>query len=236
VNRTVARGLVAAGTLAPILTPDAEHALGEHRFAHADVDALLDRALAGAAEVESAPPGFGNLRRAAAAAGVSAAEVLRAVLDGHIGERRRLGGEPGLSGLLVPLGATRAVFGPDPETRDVATYRAARLLRTTTRVIAALIADREDGPILPSRPAPNNRSAAARAIPRAALEAFHRDHVGLIALSRERDLHHLALAARLRARGVAPAFDPAAVKATFYRRAVTLRRGPSFGAGGVSRN
>ena len=218
VGRGVAAGLVAEGLLTPAVTPDADRRLNGRRFLRADLDDLVTRCLDGAAMVDEAPPGFEDLPRAASRAMTTASALLRAVMDRRIRERVRLRGAQGLGALRISSEAARAVLSPDLQNADYAPYRAAQRLKTTDRVIAALIADRPDGPILPSRPMPNNRSAAARVIPRDALDAFERDYVSLINLARERGAHHVALAAALRDRGVTPAFDPTIVKATFFRR------------------
>jgi hypothetical protein len=214
----VAAGLVADGLLTPAVTPDADRGLNGRRFLRADIDDLVARCLDGAAIVDEAPAGFDDLRRAASRAMTTAAALLCAVMDGRIRERVRLRGAQGLGALRISSEAARTALAPSFQNADYAPYRAAQRLKTTDRVIAALMAYGPDGPILPSRPLPNNRSAEARVIPRDALEAFDRDYVTLMNLARERGTHHVALAAWLRDRGVAPAFDPAIVKATFFRR------------------
>ena len=218
-GRGVTATLIAEELLMPVLVPDAEYQLKERRFLRADVDGLIDRCLDGAGMVDDIPPGFANLRRAASAGGITVSCMLRAILDGRVRERRCLTSGHALGALLVNVEAVRTAFTPGPPGEALARYRAARRLGTTDRVIAALIADRPGGPILESHLKTGIRRGRARVIPTAALDAFDRTYVGLIALARERRLHHRALAAALAERGVTPAFDPAAIRATFYRRA-----------------
>lgn len=221
-GRGVTATLIAEELLTPVLVPDAEHELKERRFLRADVHQLIERCLDGAERVDEVPPGFANLRRAASAGGTTVSGVLRAILDGRVSDRRRLTTGHALGALLVNIEAVRTAFTPSPASQALARYRAARRLGTTDRVIAALIADRPGGPILESHPKTGIRRGRAREIPAAALDAFERTYVSLIALARERRVHHLALAAALAERGVTPAFDPAAIQATFYRRAEIL--------------
>lgn len=218
VGRGVAAGLLVGGLLTPAVTPDADRRLNGRRFLRADLDDLVARCLDGAAIVDEAPPGFDDLRRAASRAKTTVAALLCAVMDGRVRERVRLRGGHALGALRISSTAARAVLSPVLQSADYAPYRAAQRLKTTDRVVAALMADGPDGPILPSRLLPNNRSASARVIPHDALDAFERDYVSLINLARERGAHHVALAAALRDRGVTPAFNPAIVKATFFRR------------------
>jgi hypothetical protein len=217
-GRGVAARLVAEGLIRPAVTPDADRRLNGRRFLRSDLDDLVARCLDGAELVATAPPGFDTIRRAASRMETTVAELLRAVLGGLIRERRRLASAHGLGALLVATEDVRAALVPDVQNADFAPYRAAQRLKTTDRVIAALMADGPDGPILPSRALPNNRSASARVIPHDALDAFERDYVSLMNLARERGAHHVALAVALRDRGVTPAFNPAIVKATFFRR------------------
>jgi hypothetical protein len=218
-GRGVTATLIAEELLTPVLVPDAEHELKERRFLREDVDDLIDRCVGGAEMVDVAPPGFANLRRAASAGGTTVSGLLRAILDGRVSDRRRLTSGHALGALLVNVEAVRTTFSANPTGEALARYRAARRLGTTDRVIAALIADRPGGPILESHPKTGIRRGRARVIPAAALDDFERTYVGLIVLARERSLHHLALAAALAEHGVTPAFDPAAIQATFYRRA-----------------
>jgi hypothetical protein len=218
-GRGVIASLIDEELLAPVLVPDAELRLKERRFMRADVDGLIERCLNGAGAVDDVPTGFAHLRRAAAAGGTTVAGLLRAILDGSIRDRRRLTSGEALGALLVNVEAVCAAFAPDQVGEPLARYRAARRLGTTDRVIAALIADRPGGPVLESRPKTDSPGGRARVIPLAAIEAFERIYISLIALARERRLHHLAVAAALAERGITPAFDPATIHATFYRRA-----------------
>lgn len=217
IGRVVAARIVAEGVVVAAVAPDARCSLNDRRFWRADLDTLVALCVHDAAAVDYAPPGSDDVRRVASRAEMTVAALLRAVMDRRDRVQLRSGHAKGA--LRVASEAARAALSPDPADADYAPYRAARRLRTTDRVVRALGADGPNGPILPSRPLPNNRSAGARVIPRGALDVFDRDYGSLTNLARERGAHHGSPAAALRARGVEPAFGAAVIGATFYRRA-----------------
>ena len=218
VTETLASSLVTEGLVQPIFEPETDHGLKEYRFDRAQLDAFIEALLSGAEAVATVPEGFVSATTAARHVNEKLTTVLGAVLDRRLRRRRELQGGMGVAALLLDLNEVRALFKPDLEKRDYAPYRAAERLRTTDRVVAALIRDRPGGSILPTKVVKNSRSDTARVVPYEALEDFDRTFVSLINLSRERGIAAPTLMKRLAAIGVEPAFDPAGVKARFYRR------------------
>jgi hypothetical protein len=218
IKKTLAASLVSAGLVEPLVEPEAEHELNQYRFDRGHLDAFLVALFVDAATVPAAPEGFATAVAVAKSLNLKLTSVLGAVLDGRLTRRRKLQGEPGVAALLLEMAEARDVFQPDRATRDYAPYRAVDRLRTTDRVIAALMRDRPGGSILPTKIVKNCRSDTARVIPYDALEDFDRTFVSLTNLSRERGTAAPTLMKRLADMGIEPAFDPADVKARFYRR------------------
>ena len=75
--------------------------------------------------------------------------------------------------------------------------------------------DRKGGPLLPS--IPGNAKVKALVMVDVA-DAFARDHVGLMRLSKETRIHYVALRNKLAAAGVRPIDDPARLGTWIYRR------------------
>lgn len=107
-----------------------------------------------------------------------------------------------------------------------------RRLGTTTRVVKALI---EHGN-LPSRVEINPVNRCPRQVVRQDdLDAFMGRYVTLHVAAKEAGVHFRKLRKALTAVEVRPAFDPAAVHATFYDRANAAKNTtPAFGHGGSS--
>jgi hypothetical protein len=216
---TLVSALVREGLLPTLATPDAGHQLGEYRFSRDALSDFLEGLLNDAAEVDAAPEGFVTLKVAAHATARSVADVIRAVLDGRLAELRRLAGGRGVAAALVSRSAARDLFVGQGDPGYYSAHRLRRRLRTTDRVVAALMRDRPGGPILFSVPAPASLARAERVVPTDVVDAFERDHVALVTLAAEGRTSAPALRRRLASVGVAPAFDRAEVGATFYRRA-----------------
>lgn len=218
VTKTFASLLVGAGLVEATIEPASEHELGEYRFDRAALDLFLEKLLAGAVPVDEAPPGFFSIRRVAAGAQVKFVDVVAALAAGHLTQRRLLTSRSGIGALLLHREEARAHFQPDRSKRDYALYRAADRLKTTERVIAALIRDRPGGPILATCPFVNTRGENSIAIPYDALEAFDRTYVSATNLARELGRHPVSLVRTLASLGVAPCFDEKEIMARFYRR------------------
>lgn len=215
---TLVGGLLREGLIRPLIVPDAEHQLGEYRFAKADLDAFLASLLDGAAPVEGPNDAFIPVKKAAHSVVQSVPALLRAVLDGRLRERRRVDGVHGLAGLLVDHAEVRAQFRSENLSAFYSAFRIKRRLRTTERVVAALMADRPGGSVLPTTPAPAELPRAERVVPVEAVEAFDRDYVSLAILARDRRSGPIAIKRRLEALDIVPAFDPEMLHASFYRR------------------
>ena len=217
-RRTLARAIVSAGLLEPLVTPDRRFGLGEFRFSEADAKRLLDRLLTSAAEQSEPCAEFVTLALAVRGTRSDGPTILRALLEGRLRQRRRLAGARGLSALLVSRTEVRAMFRDPILGSFYSVGRAARLLQTSSPVVVRLMAPRPGGPLLPSVPAPRLANSAKWGVRREDLEAFMGRYVSLTTLYREYDTCALNMRRRLEAAGVAPAFDKAEVGATFYRR------------------
>ncbi|MGP9820032.1 TniQ family protein [Salinarimonas sp. NSM] len=222
------------GFITPVV--DAEHRgrLAKHAFATADLDDFLERLLARAAPMPAPGEGIVPIPGAAKRACCSAMEIVRLVLDGTL---HKLGRDPLVEGylsLLVDVEEVRRHTRLEVEPVGVPLREAERRLRTSTAVIEALIAPGPDGeaPILETVTAinPVNRCPQV-VVPFAALEAFEREYVGLMALAKETGIHQVQLRKRLDVAGVVPAFEPDRVGARFYARAAisTLFGGDKIG-------
>ena len=216
---TLMSGIIEAGLLRPLVAPDAEHQLGEYRFARAELDGFLSCLLDGVEVVEAPEEGFVTVKNASHAVVQSVPALLAAILDGRLHERRRLSGVHGIAGLLVSHKEVRELFRPDHLSEVYSAHRLKRLLRTSDRVVAALMRERPGGSILATVPAPPELPRADRVVPAAVAEAFDREFVSLANLARERGVGNPTINRWLDAWDIAPAFDPKEVRASFYRRA-----------------
>jgi hypothetical protein len=202
---------------------DAEHRgrLAKHAFAPAGLDDFLERLLAGATPMSDPEPHFVNIPTAAKRACCSSMEIVKLVLDGTVRNRGRDMAIEGYLSLLVDVEELRRHVRLDVEPLGAPLRQAERQLRTSTAVVEALIAPGPNGepPILESLTATNPVNRCPQVlVPFAALEAFERQFVGLMALAKETGIHHVQLRKRLDAAGVEAAFEPERVGARFYAR------------------
>ena len=216
---TLMSGIVQTGLVRPLVSPDAEHQLGEYRFARAELDGFLTRLLDGVDSVEAPGGDFIKVKSAAHSVVQSVPALLAAVLDGRLRERRRLTGVQGIAGLLVSHKEVRELFRPDHLSAFYSAHRLKRLLRTTERVVAALMCERPSGAILATVPAPPELARADRVVPAAAAEAFDREYISLMNIARQHGIGPVAVKQCLDKLGIYPAFDPKEIHASFYRRA-----------------
>jgi hypothetical protein len=83
-----------------------------------------------------------------------------------------------------------------------------------------------EAPILETRVVVNPVNRCRQTVvPTGEIEAFERDYVNLLRLSKQIGIHHVQLRKRLEASGIEPAFDPERVGARFYPREALRRAG-----------
>jgi hypothetical protein len=190
------------------------------QFAAEDLDAFLDRLLAGAKPVKAAKAGQVNIPEAARLAFCMSEEVVRLILDGKLARKWRLRGERGYMSVLVDVEEVRAlVRGPDHGGFTAVALKDRMQMHdgTVRRLMAAghLKTVTVVNPI--------NRCPTV-IVPAEEIERFEREFVSLFALARQQGRHHMAVKKELEAAGIEPAFDPKKVGATFYWKGVVDRR------------
>lgn len=183
-------------------------------FAPEDLDEFLSRLLDGAAPVRAAGLGQADIPAAAKKACCSAAEIVRAILDGRLKRKGRLVGARGYMSVLVDVEEVRAlVRGTDPG--GLVGRPLAKRLGVADKVVAKLIAGAHLKTVIVVHPI--NRCPTA-IVPTAEVERFEREFVSLFGLAKQLGRHFRAVKKALEAAGVEPAVDPEKVGATFYRR------------------
>ncbi|NIX77351.1 TniQ family protein [Microvirga terricola] len=188
--------------------------LRRHAYDPADLEAFLVALLSRAVPIATFKPPVHPIAQAAKRANCGAAEIVHLILDKKLRWVGRKANERGYASILVNTEEVkrlvRSDHGDDLTRRQVET-----LLRTSTRVVDALVANG----ILPTKPAisPLNR-CPYMAIPKRALDAFMVEYGSLQEIARERGFHFMALKRRLMAKNIEPAFDRMCIGATFYRR------------------
>jgi hypothetical protein len=190
------------------------------QFAPEDLDAFLDRLLAGAKPVKAAKSGQINIPEAARLDFCMSEEVVRLILDRKLVRKWRLRGERGYMSVLVDIEEVRAlVRGPDHggltgiEIKDK--------LSTTAKVAAALIKHGHLKTITVVNPV--NRCPTV-VVPAEDVERFARTYISLFALAKQQGRHFRAVKKEIDAAGIEPALDPEKVGATFYRRGDLTRK------------
>ena len=210
--------LYRSGLIVPRLR-GADHGAAD-QFAPEDLDAFLDRLLAGAKPVKAAKAGQVNVPEAARLAFCMSEEIVRLILDGKLDRKWQLRGERGYMSVLIDVEEVRAlVRGPDHG--GLTGMGIKDKLSTTTKVAAALIKHGHLATITVVNPV--NRCPTV-VVPVEEVERFARKYISLFALAKQQRRHFRAVKKELEAAGVDPALDPVKVGATFYRRAaLTIR-------------
>ncbi|WP_194459810.1 hypothetical protein [Bradyrhizobium sp. CCBAU 53421] len=194
---------------------------GYDRYAKADLDTFLANLRRYARAVVRPPKRAANIPDAARQACCSAAEVVRLILDDRI-EVMRLRSVRGYMALHVNVRQLLdAVRGPET---GLSVRRLARLMRTSDRVVEALIKHKH----LASYTAPNpmNRCPQVLVSP-AEIAKFEASFVSLHSLAKQLKRSPGRMRAELEAAKMKPAFNPAQVRARFYRRAAITAAGLS---------
>lgn len=213
-----AHAIVVAGLIRPWLAPDPGQGLGAFAFARCDVDAFVSALLDGAEPVTEAAGGYITVDAAIRVAGMPAATLLGAILDGRLCDWQRIVDAPGIVGLRLHRDAVAALFPPHPVKAHRFLAEAAEWLAIPHPAMTALLRDRPGGPFLPTCRVPVKGRRHVRAIPEAALDAFDRQYVTSRKLARERAVYGMSLTPQVERLGLTPALDPDLLGARFYHR------------------
>lgn len=202
-----------AGFIQPVVRGGSEGIHG-HAFARRDLDAFLGRLLANATDAGPDNTTLLPIPAAAKRACCSAMEIVALILDGMLS---RIGRDRSTSGYLSVLVDPDEVkpFVRGTDIGGLTLREVERALASSTAVVKALV---ELGH-LPScvRMNPVKR-CPQRVVSQVDLDAFTSRYTSLHSLARETGIHFRKLSGMLRRAGIHPAFDPHAVKASFYER------------------
>ncbi|MFN4172450.1 MAG: hypothetical protein ACK4GW_11935 [Pseudorhodobacter sp.] len=122
---------------------------------------------------------------------------------------------PSDRGLLLDPVEVRAIANPDVPEVAISAHQIVDRLEMSYAVVKARMADRKGGALLPTVPG----NGAAKVMVRIdVVDAFVRDHVGLLRLSKETGVHHVRLRRELDAADIRPIDDPERLRARIYRR------------------
>ncbi|TXH38856.1 MAG: hypothetical protein E6Q98_01250 [Rhodospirillaceae bacterium] len=205
--------LFEAGFLKPFV-PAGTANIGSHAFSRDHVDQFRDSLFAEAVPTPAPTTDQLNIPMAAKKANCSAAEVVNLILEGKLAWKGIDPAETGYLSLLVDLIEIKQLVRRDDhggiKLRDTETR-----LRVSSRVLKGLIA----GGHLPAHTVinPVNRCPQS-VVMENDLAAFEATYISLTDIASQQKKHAVTVRRELGAAGVSPAFDPAAVKATFYRR------------------
>ncbi len=206
------RLLFDAGFIQPFIRGGTEQ-LKDHAFAKQDLDAFLNRLLAGAVEIDQ-DGRFLPIPDAARRANCAAMEIVRLILDrtlGHIGRRLDVSGY--LSVLMDPEEVRSHVRGPELQGLNLRSVE--KLLRVSTATVKALI----KGKHLPSGEMLNPVNRCPQTYVREAdLKIFMERFASIDVLARESGTRGHLLRPRLDAMKIHPAFVLSEVDLAFYDR------------------
>lgn len=206
--------LLKAGHLKPFI-PAGTGNIGSHAFAKSDIDQFRDKLFQGAIEVSTPAGRWHSIPGAAKRANCSAAEIVTLILEGRLASKGIDPAGAGYMAILVDLKEVKPLVRREDhgglKLRDVE-----RKLRVSTPVLTALI----DGGYLPTSTVPNpvNR-CPQRVVMAEDLTSFQQTYVSLTDIATDRGVYAATLKDELAASGIHPAFDPAVIRARFYRRA-----------------
>lgn len=215
VPRPQEQHLFQAGYLQPFVMGGTE-ILKDHAFAKRDLDAFLQRLLAGATPLKPGESDFHPIPAAAQKATCSAVKVVELILDRKL-TRVRL--HPDVAGFLSLMVDPEEVKGLLYEQRadSVSLREVEKRMGSSTRVVSALI---EQGH-LPANTVVNPVTRLKqRVVPAEELDRFLERFVTLHALAKEKGIYFRKLADQFHEDEITPAFDPTSVHATFYERHV----------------
>ena len=228
VSRCISKGAAAKYVNAPRVQFDLLHKTGivapfiksggvlkDHGFDTTELDAFLERLFAPVRG--PVPDGIRVMKISSAAkrANCSAMDVVRMVLDGKLASIYRRADVEGFLSILVDPAEVRTALGR-PERPGLSIAEVVEHMRWSRPVIDALIAHGWLRVQIVKNPASRR---AQKIIEPEDLAEFDRQYVTLATLGRELKLSLITIKMAFKERGIAPAFDPETVRATFYRRA-----------------
>ncbi|MXQ12352.1 TniQ family protein [Microvirga makkahensis] len=209
------RLLFEAGFIQPFVRGGTE-TLKDHAFARRDLDAFLEKLLAGASDARLEDKVLVPIQSAAKRACCSAMEIVQLILDRKL---TRIGRQADIAGYLSVLVDPEEVMPlvQEQASDSLSLPEVERKLGTSTRVVKALV---EHGH-LPSRIEinPVNR-CPQQVVTCADIEHFMSRFVSLHFAANERGVHFRQLKAMLASAGINPVFPRDEVHATFYKRNV----------------
>lgn len=210
--------LVQGGYIKAVFAGDRSRAL----FNRKDLDAFLARLIADAEPVDAIPAGAWRLMEAGKRANCGLCEIVELIFARKLKWVGRLTTETGFKAALVDLVEIKshvhnpALPGPTAEV-------VIDTLRTTSRVVNALIADGHLVQVEAINPV--NR-CPVKYIPQDVFDGFTANYVSLFNLMRASGIHFRTLKKRLGAAGVMPALPTETYFVDFYRRAEVERLFP----------
>lgn len=212
-GRVQTKVLADAGLIRPFLAPG-QDGMRLATYDTRDLDDFIRRLTEGAEILSTQSEPIYRIPEAAKRANCSAAEIVRAILEGRLAWTGQIAGETGYLSVLVDVNEVRGLVRGDHG--DLLPLTAVQdSLKTTFAVVDALI---RTG-ILPSERAvsPLNRCRYT-AVRRDDLNHFATTFGSLNEIARERSTHFSRVKKALGQLGIQPAFGKPRVPATFYRR------------------
>ncbi|TDT92481.1 TniQ protein [Azorhizobium sp. AG788] len=207
--RPLEQHLLKAGILVPFI----EGSKGDidHAFDPRDLDDLLARLVQGARPADAEDGDLVSVSKAATRACVSGVDVVRLLLDGALATVKLDPGGRAFAAIRVdPEEISRAM---KPELGGLSLQQVEKRMETSTAVVKALV----DLSILPSKTIVNPISRnTQRVVDEADVEAFLGRYISARNLAVRLSMQIGIMTATMREQGIAPAFEPDEVKATFF--------------------
>lgn len=168
-----------------------------------------------AQKVETAPAGTFGIPETAQIAHVPTTTIVQLLLDGDLTLVYQLANVPGYGGIRLYPDEVKALAKPRDPGGVVRLKRVPDRLKLSHATVKALIADKEGGPIL--------QTVSLEGLPVVLVEvqmldAFARNYVGFMSLSRKLSLNSYQLKRKLEVAGVQPIDDPVRLRERIYRR------------------
>lgn len=193
-----------------IPTPGGGFRLGFHKDA---LDAFLARLTAKATPSQSSETEFAPIGDAAKRCCRSLSDIFLLLWEGKLHQVRLDSRERGFKAVMVHLGEVRRNLHPVRTTLSLIDVK--NRLGATTQTVKALV---DLGAIASSPDTNQINQRQVRVVMQEDLEAFQQTYCSLMNLAKEQKVHFRALNSQLYQAGLRPAFEPTAVRATFYRR------------------
>jgi hypothetical protein len=206
--------LASEGLIRPFANPGSE-GLRDAAYDTRDLDAFLVLLTARAEIVTGHAKPICRIPEASKSSNCSAAEIVRAILNGDLNWVGQIAGETGYMSVLVDVGEVRRlVRGEHGDWLPL--YVVQSSLKTTHAVVESLI---RSGFLKSERAiSPMNRCPYT-AVQSKHLAAFRERYGSLHELAAEKRMHFIRFKKEMTARGIEPAMGKPMIPATYYRRA-----------------